>query len=599
MSKQSLSSLIKKSKQKAKLEEKSTEKPKETRIIFGSGITKRVAEKAEKEQAALQAKSFSVSDSKNENLGKLINLNIPSTLMDDSIILDEDQKKAVETTAKNRYSCIIGQAGVGKTTVSKAVLQRIINDVPTIDLNTAKNLKNIDAEPDYNAAICIVSFMGKAVQQIKRALPEEYHPLCNTIHATLGYAPIIEDFIDEDGEKRQRKVFRPYFTEYNKLPFKICLIDEGGTVPTFLYNELKAALPSDCRIIIMGDLNQIPPVSGHSVLGFAINKWPTSILYKIHRQKEGNPIIENSDRIINGKKPLKDSKKFIIQNVPDGAMDCFQHTLGIIQTLHKNNNFDPMKDAFIVPQNVEVLGQISFNEKLVRYFNPTIKNENGIALNPPIIITAGYTHETYAVGDKVMVLANDSEQGLTNGMIGVVKAISPNEKFKGDAIADQVLTSISTENITLDLTDLTSEIAKIRNTEMEVGETERQASHIMTVEFQNVDEPISFKSAGDFRKVTHSYAMTCHKSQGSEYDTVVILVHSSNKFMLNREWLYTAVTRAKNRVILICNQRGLTQAVNKQRIKGKTIQEKADKFTQLSGKEDQTVPNLNEPELIS
>jgi len=117
----------------------------------------------------------------------------------------------------------------------------------------------------------------------------------------------------------------------------------------------------------------------------------------------------------------------------------------------------------------------------------------------------------------------------------------------------------------------------------------------MKVLFQNVKEPVFFESAGDFRKVVHSYAMTGHKSQGSEYPTVVILVHSANLIMLTREWLYTVVTRAKERVILLTNNRGIVQAINRQLLKGKTIEEKAQQFIKLSGKEDTTLPILAEP----
>ena len=120
----------------------------------------------------------------------------------------------------------------------------------------------------------------------------------------------------------------------------------------------------------------------------------------------------------------------------------------------------------------------------------------------------------------------------------------------------------------------------------------------MTVQFQNRDEEVVFETAGAFKKITHAYAFTCHKAQGGEYPVVVILVHSANLRMLTREWLYTAITRAQDRVILLCNQRGLTHAVNSQKIKGKTIAEKAEQFLALQDKEDTKLPILPEPEEI-
>jgi len=568
-------------------------------LLFGSGVTKRKAEIAERQQEKLQAKSFALAEEHKDDLGEIINLNLPDSLMDEGLQLDGDQLAAVQGLEFEKYGCLIGKAGTGKTTTSKALINKLIKDIPTINLNSARMENNQTGSEDLNIAVCIVSFMGKAVQQIKRALPKEYHPLCGTIHSTLGYSPVMEERTDEKtGETYEVKVFRPMFTANNKLPFKLCVIDEGGSVPVYLFNELVAALPDDCRIIIMGDLNQLPPVTGRSVLGFAITKWPTFVLNTIHRQKgEENPIIENASRIIDGKKPIKHPKKFLIMDIPDSAFEAFQHTTGIIQTLHKRNLFDPMIDAFIVPQNIETLGQIAFNEKLVRYFNPT-KEIDGIPVNPPVVITAGWKHETFAVGDKVMITSNDRDLGLTNGMIGVVKEIRPNPKFKGDAIADQVLTDLSSENFTLDLSDLAEEIADQENSTDDPDERERQASHSMFVKFQNVDDLVEFSSAGAYGKVMHSYAITCHKSQGSEYRTVVLLIHSANLIMLSREWLYTAVTRAKERVVILTNHRGMNHAVNRQLIKGKTIQEKAERFIALSKKDDTTMPMLGEPKKV-
>ena len=562
--------------------------------IFGTGITKRKAEQAERDIEKQQAKSYEFGKEHREELEGIIDLNLPSNLTDDSIQLDKSQLAAVLGLQHQKYGCLIGQAGVGKTTVVKEILNRILPTIPTIDLNQNRLENHQSDTKDLNIAVGFVSFMGKAVQQIKRALPQEYHELCNTIHSTLGYAPEFMDKLDpETNETRQVKVFRPQFTKHNKLNLKLVVVDEAGSVPIYLWNELIEACPDDCRFILIGDLNQLPPVTGRSVLGFAITQWPTFVLDTIHRQAADNPIIANADKIIHGRRPIKDDKKFVIMDLPDSAFAAFQKSCAVIQQLHKKGLFNPLEDAFIVPQNKDTLGQVAFNEKLVRYFNPTREIE-GIPINPPVVITAGYHHHTFAIGDKVMITSNDREKGLTNGMIGVVEEIAPNQRFKGEAIAEQILTGLRSDEI-IDLSNLTEEIDAQENVKDEVEESERQASHSMRVKFQNVDEPIYFESAGSYQKIIHSYAMTGHKSQGSEYPTVVILVHSANLIMLTREWLYTVTTRAKERVILLTNQRGITQAVNRQLIKGKTIPEKAQQFIKLSGKEDTTMPELPEP----
>lgn len=101
----------------------------------------------------------------------------------------------------------------------------------------------------------------------------------------------------------------------------------------------------------------------------------------------------------------------------------------------------------------------------------------------------------------------------------------------------------------------------------------------------------------------HGYAATCHKSQGGEYPNIIILCHSVNARMLSQEWLYTAITRARNNVYIICNNRGLSQAVGRQVIKGKTIKEKIQSYIIETGSDEdgfdrQKFPILWEPEEV-
>jgi len=178
-------------------------------------------------------------------------------------------------------------------------------------------------------------------------------------------------------------------------------------------------------------------------------------------------------------------------------------------------------------------------------------------------------------------------------MIGVVHELNSNAKYKGQSIADQATIKFEGE---VDLANLHEEILDVKiDLADDEDAAERQASHIMRVKFQNVNNLVDFQTAGDFSRVAHAYAFTCHKSQGGEYPTVVILAHSANLRMLTREWLYTAITRAQERVILLCNRRGLIHAVNNQMIKGETVEEKAKGFIALMDKSDTKLPNLPNP----
>lgn len=568
-------------------------------ILFGTGITKRVAEQAEKlhEKDQKSGKSAiklnQITDESAFKAGEL-----PSTLMDSGIVLDQYQTAALRGLRNQKYGCLIGAAGTGKTTTLKALIAEVEDAIPIVDINSARRPDDRADNPQMNVAVCFCSFTGRAVQQMKRALPEKYHGQANTAHSTLGYAPTKEERYDEKtGETKDVLVFRPTFDQYNKLPYKVCIIDEAGTLPIILFDQLVDALPSDCRIFLIGDLNQLPPVQGRSVLGFAMLKWPTFTLEELHRQAEGDPIAENAHRVLRGQKPLtdKETKKFIVKKIDDGSLGARKTALATVQHLHKQGIFDPMRDALIVPQNISAIGQLELNQSLVNYFNPPVKDETGKVINKRTIITAGYAHVVYAAGDKIMLLANDNKRNLTNGMIGMVESIVPNGDFRGESVSNEMDVAFEGD---FDLEDLTEELMAMADEEEAEDESERAASHIMTVKFQNVDETVVFETAGAFKNVTHAYAFTCHKAQGGEYPNVIILAHSANLRMLTREWLYTAITRAQKRVILLCNHRGLTHAVNNQRIKGKTIAEKAEQFLALQSKDDTQLPNLPEPEEI-
>lgn len=584
-------------------------------VLYGTGLTKSLLGSAEKQHEKSQTQTTSLQDLLKKKTQSQISTSqqepistigqtsfeighLPSQLIPDDLVLDEYQTEAVNGLANEMYGVLIGAAGTGKTTALKFIIKGIENQVAKVnakDLHTANDSSEAESLP----AIAFCSFTGKAVQQMKRALPEKYHPLANTIHATLGFAPVVEEYFDKEADEwKERRVFRPTFTAENKLPFKIIIVDESGTVPLNLWHQLLAATVDDCRIFLIGDLNQLPPVSGHSILGFAMLKWPTFALEKLHRQAEGDPIAENAHRILASKKPLTDkvTNKFIVKEIPDGSKGAKQTILQVIRHLNLQGEFDPLQDALIVPQNKGNLGQPILNQILVQYFNPLQFDDDNEPLNPRTIITAGYVHMVFAVGDKVMLLANDNARGLTNGMVGIVTELANNANYSGDVAATQA----TLDETEIDLSDLESEISDLQNTEEAEDESERAASHVMTVEFQNVKQTITFETAGAFKKVALAYAMTCHKAQGSEYRNVVVVAHASNLRMMTREWLYTAITRAKEKVILLCNHRGLTHAVNNQRIKGDTIADKAKKFLALQTNERGESPaKLPEPRKLT
>lgn len=566
----------------------------EDRVLFGSGITKKTSEQAQRAVDKTAQKDWKAqSEEVDAARATLLHIDIPSNLMTEGLELDADQRHAVSELAKLPFGCLIGSAGTGKTTTEKALVRAIERDIGLIDVNSARLDSQKTNKEELNIAACFVSFTGRAVQQMKRALPKEYHALCGTIHSTLGYAPVEEEYLDsETNEWQVRKVFRPTFTATNKLPYKLCFMDESGMCPIYLFNELIAALPDDCRVILIGDINQLPPVHGRSVLGFAMSAWPTFELRHVHRQAADNPIIANAQRVLKGLMPVADPKHFQIITCEGGSSEVLLKAQAIVRKLHGSGMFEPLRDAFIVPQNVGPIGQIEFNARLVRYFNPTVKVDN-VPINPPVLITGGFEHYSYAIGDVIMIKNNEKTLGLTNGMLGIIREIAPNPHFKGAQIADQIMTGL-VDNDDMDMSDLGTLMDDEVNADKDKDKRERQASHIVRIEFQDNKQWVDMSSAGALGKIGHAYTITCHKSQGGEYPTVIVLAHSANLKMLTREWLYTAITRAKERVILITNYRGLQHALRNQAIKGNSLQEKAAAFLALSEMSDDEVdkPNL-------
>jgi len=535
-------------------------------ILYGTGLTKAVVKKANRLDLSSPALSASTTseeiDVKNQlTSSQSLTTVLPSSLMSNDIILDPDQIAAKLGMINQKYSILIGSAGTGKTTTLKALIIEIEPYLPYI----------LAASGDKIPSIAFVAFMGKAVQQMKRALPRNYHSLCSTIHVLLEFKPVYEDVFDKaTGEMKSKMQFLPERNANNKLELDCIFIDECGTLGVPLWHYLLDALPSTCRIILLGDLNQLVPVAGHSILGFAMLAWPTYELTKLHRN--AGPIAENAHRVIEGKKPLTDeTKKVIVKKMDDGSIGARKELLGTIQYLYKAGKFDPMQDAVIVPQNVDVLGQIQLNEVLVNLFNPKANR---------IAIKAGTEIKVLAVGDKIMVLKNMAQRRLTNGMQGVITSIATNNSFKGSHNATQKANAL----VTIDLQDFDKAFDAIEDLDEDsnLSEGERQGSHVITIQFQDVEGETTFSTVGELQAITLSYVFTCHKAQGSEYRFVIVLCHSANHRMLCREWLYTAMTRAKSNLLVMCNNRGLTQAVKVQRIKGITMKDKAEKFIALT-----------------
>lgn len=539
---------------------------------------------------------------------------------------DESQLKAIDNILTHNYNCLIGAAGSGKTTVVKEVISRLKSNgfIKPLEYQRCNGM----LFQGYN--IAFVSFTGKAVEQLRKSVPPELQAGCMTIHNLLEYAPVAEEYVDDQGRLKTKKIFLPRRDVVNQLPHDIIVIDESGMVGVELWNNLYNALVKkpELKIILIGDINQLPAVIGKSVLGYALasSLWTTSTLTKIHRQALDNPIIANAHRIIAGKMPVADSDKNNFKLVDIGSLTSaerekvksrqlpfeyydkknnefngYKTVLNVVSLLYKNGKYDPDVDQIIVPQNTGMLGQESLNRKLAELFNPT----------PRTFIRAGIETKLLAVGDKVMFTANDYGSGILNGMTGYIKEIDLNAEYTGFAEINQESLNSDKDNSER-IADIQAHAAAIDINEL-IAETsldgdnqekEQQASHVVTVAYtplgSDKESTIKLSSVGSLRGLYLAYAITCHKAQGSEYRNVIVVAHSASSSLLSREWLYTAVTRAKETLYLIYNDwsaKGISKALRRQVIEGNSIEEKAKNFS-LAEAQSKAIKSANENQLV-
>lgn len=551
---------------------------------------------------------------------------MPSASQASTFTWDDSQLAAIDSILDSRFSCLIGAAGSGKTTVVKEIVNRLIANGTIRPLDYVRC--NGEKRSAYN--VSFVSFTGKAVEQLRKSIPPELQCCCETIHSLLEYAPVIVDKLvtDKDGRTsvKQSKIFEPRRNASLKVNQSVIIIDESGMVGIDLWNNLYKALdlsnPS-LKIILIGDINQLPAVIGKSILGYALNspRWTTATLKHIHRQAMDNPIIANAHAIKDGRSPNNSPslgqdadgkpqlRQFTLMNIGElTEVECNKVRSGeltksyydlknketnglklfvnFISKLYHGGYYNPDLDQVIVPQNVGMLGQEMVNSRLAPLFNSTNRRH---------AIRASYETKFLAIGDKVMFTKNEYEVGILNGMVGRIKNISLNTNYQDYAlmkVAEEQGSATQAFTVTAESANFAEQAFADLNKFAEQHQDDKsataelEASHIVVVEYtplgSSQPSEIALSKVGQIRGLLLAYAITCHKAQGSEYRRVVVLTHSANSQMLSREWLYTAVTRARENCLLVYNNycgKGLATALRRQVVKGESIEEKAKNFS--------------------
>lgn len=286
--------------------------------------------------------------------------------------------------------------------------------------------------------------------------------------------------------------------EENPIKADIVIIDEASMIDIFLFNSLLKAIPKESRLILVGDADQLPSVGPGNILRDLIkSKVVKSIfLENIFRQKEGSLIISNSHRINKGQYPVlnNDSHDFIFLKIKEPEEILNKIIELYTKTVPEKLKFNPYSDIqALTPIHRGILGINNLNTELQKILNPPSESKNEIKS----------IFFTFRQGDKIMQIRNNYDKEVFNGDIGKIISI-----------------------------DIEEQLAEIEFTGPE-------GPFLASYDFTELDE------------ITLAYACTIHKSQGSEYPCIIMPVSTQHYIMLNKNLLYTGITRAKKIVILV------------------------------------------------
>jgi exodeoxyribonuclease V alpha subunit len=292
--------------------------------------------------------------------------------------------------------------------------------------------------------------------------------------------------------------------EESPLDCDLLVVDETSMVDVVLMNSLLKAVADHSAVLFVGDIDQLPPVGPGQALAdiIASGAVPVVRLTEVFRQAAQSQIVQSAHRINSGQMPdlsaPRDATDFYFVEASGPDIAITRLIELVKERIPRRFGFDPLRDIQVLcPMNRGGLGARSLNVELQRALNPR---------GDPKVEKFG---TTFAIGDKVMQIENDYDKEVYNGDIGYVEAI-----------------------------------------DLELGE--------MTIAFDG--RPVAY-AFGELDQIVLAYATTIHKSQGSEYPAVVIPVSTQHYMMLQRNLLYTGVTRGKRLVILLGQKKAVAIAV--------------------------------------
>ena len=296
-------------------------------------------------------------------------------------------------------------------------------------------------------------------------------------------------------------------TQENQLEGKMIIIDEFSMVDVFLANQLFKAIPSSMQVLLVGDEDQLPSVGPGQVLSDLLHSHQvTQIkLDEVYRQKEGSKIITLAHQIKHDDLTANDLTKASDFNFIPCLRHQLLHSIETIVTRAIARGFDIQDIQILAPMYKTDVGINEINARIQSVVNPKRKGAREL-----------HTKDTvFRIGDKVIQLVNQPEDNVFNGDIGKITAIFwEKENVEGE---DQVIVSFEEDDVTYTRQDLLN--------------------------------------------ITHAYCISIHKSQGSEFPIVVMPVDRAYRRMLRKNLLYTAMTRAKQSLIICGDQTAFLEGV--------------------------------------
>lgn len=405
------------------------------------------------------------------------------------IELDELQRNAVLQSLRHGVLILSGGPGTGKTTTINTMIRYF---------------------EDEGMDILLGAPTGRAAKRMTEATGYE----AKTIHRLLELNGGISEG-SESSAKFERNADNP-------LEADVVIVDEMSMVDLFLLQALLKAIMPGTRLVLMGDVDQLPSVGPGQVLRDLIKSgaFPTVILKKVFRQAGESDIVVNAHLINEGKSISLDNKSkdfFFLERNDVNVM--YKHIVQLVQDmLPRYVQASPMDIQVLTPMKKGSLGVEALNRILQQYLNPPAPDKKEYKAGE---------NDLFRVGDKVMQTKNNYQlewEVVSKYNIAIDRGVGV---FNGDM-----------------------------GTVREISEF----SSTMVVEFDE-HRRVTYPFAG-VEELELAYAVTIHKSQGSEYPAVVIPVLSGPRLLLNRNLLYTAVTRARNCVTILGSSKTLQEMID-------------------------------------